>query len=454
MGKRSFLVLAALAGCASSHTPHECEVSSACSIAAPRCSPDTLTCVACVGDVDCTGYAMTPHCGASGACVACAASNQCANPTPVCDPTAQTCRVCASDGECDSEVCDLDTGTCVDQGSILYAVPGGTATAGCTKADPCGLGRAFDVAVSDLTRNHVKLEPGTYTSTATLLLGGEMVDLTIHGAGAMMDTSMEVGDGAAMRIRDLAFTVTATLDCEPTAAGSAMPTLDLERVSWADGAAEITAKACQLQLRQVHLRDSDNNAVLIQADGEVAGVNGATANRGSTVVIDRSWLEGAAPAISLFHYSSVEVTNSVFTSQNPLYGPVQLDATTVSSSISFSTIYNSPLKCPTGAIQLTSNNNIYVNTAAGAPADTVTGTACNHSFDLISPQTTVPTGGASNMRNMDPKFVDPASGDFHLQSGSPAIDAADSSATDPIDYDGTMRPQGTRRDLGAFERQP
>jgi hypothetical protein len=55
---------------------------------------------------------------------------------------------------------------------------------------------------------------------------------------------------------------------------------------------------------------------------------------------------------------------------------------------------------------------------------------------------------------MDPRFVNAAGGDFHLMTGSPAIDAADPAATLSTDYDGTARPQGAGRDLGAFEYKP
>lgn len=51
----------------------------------------------------------------------------------------------------------------------------------------------------------------------------------------------------------------------------------------------------------------------------------------------------------------------------------------------------------------------------------------------------------------DPRFV--GTSDYHLQSGSPAIDAALSGYTQPDDYDFTPRPQGAASDIGAFEFQ-
>jgi hypothetical protein len=50
-----------------------------------------------------------------------------------------------------------------------------------------------------------------------------------------------------------------------------------------------------------------------------------------------------------------------------------------------------------------------------------------------------------------PQFVNRNTGDFHLNSTSPAIDAADSTYTIPFDYDGHTRPQNTIPDIGAYE---
>ena len=50
----------------------------------------------------------------------------------------------------------------------------------------------------------------------------------------------------------------------------------------------------------------------------------------------------------------------------------------------------------------------------------------------------------------NPKFVDPAHGDFHLQAGSPAIDAGTSSGAPATDLDGRVRSDG-HIDIGAYE---
>ena len=48
----------------------------------------------------------------------------------------------------------------------------------------------------------------------------------------------------------------------------------------------------------------------------------------------------------------------------------------------------------------------------------------------------------------------PKGADFHLQSGSPAIDKASAEGAPVNDYDGMKRPAGSDFDIGAFEFQP
>ena len=48
-------------------------------------------------------------------------------------------------------------------------------------------------------------------------------------------------------------------------------------------------------------------------------------------------------------------------------------------------------------------------------------------------------------------FVDAAHHDFHVKSGSLAIDAGSADGAPKIDFSGRTRPRGTGFDIGAFE---
>jgi hypothetical protein len=57
----------------------------------------------------------------------------------------------------------------------------------------------------------------------------------------------------------------------------------------------------------------------------------------------------------------------------------------------------------------------------------------------------------SNVVEGSPEFIDAANADFHLQAGSPCIDAGISAAAPGTDFDGNLRPSGNAHDAGAYE---
>jgi hypothetical protein len=96
---------------------------------------------------------------------------------------------------------------------------------------------------------------------------------------------------------------------------------------------------------------------------------------------------------------------------------------------------------------VTFSNNIVFGNQVGNGRTQVGGDAdCNWTFSDIGDT----VAGAGNL-NVDPLFVDPAQGNFHLQGGSLARNAADPNATLATDGDGDPRPEGARRDMGADE---
>jgi predicted outer membrane repeat protein len=56
--------------------------------------------------------------------------------------------------------------------------------------------------------------------------------------------------------------------------------------------------------------------------------------------------------------------------------------------------------------------------------------------------------------SLDPMFLDAAGSDLRLTPSSPCVDAGDPATTLDHDRDGTVRPQGSGYDIGAFELVP
>ncbi|MDQ4080217.1 MAG: hypothetical protein M3125_05605, partial [Gemmatimonadota bacterium] len=61
---------------------------------------------------------------------------------------------------------------------------------------------------------------------------------------------------------------------------------------------------------------------------------------------------------------------------------------------------------------------------------------------------------SNNRFGTDPMFVNPATYDFHLRAGSPAIDWGMTLSDVLYDIEWRARPQGSGHDAGAYERLP
>jgi parallel beta-helix repeat protein len=148
-----------------------------------------------------------------------------------------------------------------------------------------------------------------------------------------------------------------------------------------------------------------------------------------------------------------------------------------SSRIQNNIVYNNGLSGAAGGIHLAeqsgcndpSSNNVIVNNTivepniAGIRITTGTNNVLFNNIAVSSQPTVDESGGpnaidsASNIQTSSSSglFVNPASFDFHLASGSIAIGAGLASysgqSAPTTDYDGNTRPQGSRWDSGAYE---
>jgi hypothetical protein len=101
-------------------------------------------------------------------------------------------------------------------------------------------------------------------------------------------------------------------------------------------------------------------------------------------------------------------------------------------------------------------NNIFYRPNSYAMTRYAATVSCTFDHNMIYGVTGVmsDTSGCSvgtNQIGADPRFANPSSYDFHLQSGSPAIDSGIALAAVTTDIDGIARPQGSALDLGARE---
>jgi hypothetical protein len=279
--------------------------------------------------------------------------------------------------------------------------------------------------------------PGTYAVDVSLGVGASA---TIIGTGATLTGSVGTGPivntdaSSNVTIRGLTIhstTLRTSIQCSGTGAAAMLALTDVTVDGGSGVVAGFQAGICHLALSRTTVLSPSSTTVYI--------------NNASTGTIDRSNIQFLS--LNFGKGAIVTITNSIVSS----FDLPRFDPYSASGRVSFSTIGGSYIDCETnagfGAVGFLFDNDILVGTNS-PPASFLVGNAACFDHDIAFPQA-VPLG--TNMKIIDPHFVDAPNNDFHLLMNSAAIDAADPAATDPVDYDGIARPQGAGRDLGAFE---
>lgn len=427
-----------------------CASSDSCSPAAPFCV-DGFCADQCAEDTQCPGFGgETAMLCVAGGCIECRTSADCTNATlPFC--AAGVCSACFTHAECTSDVCDTDTGTCVEEATVVYVAPGGSESSDCTKAEPCRVDRA--AAVTDATRPNVKFAEGTHEATVDPSSGTSRwyfatpINLRLYGPPyfrAIINGGLGIGGSGSFYVRDLELGFLTVLG-----ESASSTSLDAARVWISDGTLNVDGLTGTVT-------DSYVGAGLSAQEAVRVGTTMPT-----MLTLDRVHVAGGYYGVHVGAGARTEIRNSVIRHQHPYSSAtrsaIHSDPNALTSSVVFSTFYNTVWNCGdvSNDVKFHSRNNILLNELSAAPADTITGTQCTHDYVIVKPQSS-PLVGGNNLFNVHPGYLQ-GSGEvvyFNLQPGSVAIDAADPAATETHDILGTPRPQGTRHDIGAFEYAP
>lgn len=411
---------------------HACVVpscaSAGCEATAPVCDLQTDVCSPCTDSSECTRFPATDVCEpSSGSCVACVAATDCGSLTPVCDGHA--CRACRLDSECASGACG-DDGSCVPEANAVYVATTGSDVPPCSRAQPCG-GLGFALQETSASRNHVVVAPGVYVSSLITVspTTTSAPFLTIHGGGATLSAASD--DGLLLitrpgKLRDI------ELNNTNSAAASVATTYTFEHVVARGGGGSLSSTMIV-------------NGAVTMRDVAVAGTGCGIRLDGGALNVDRGTITSETVGICANAPAVIDIANLVVSHA----AEVGLDLPGVTGTIAFSTIADTGAT-GTGAAGLscTLNGLVVSSTILWTPTLTsrpVVSGGCVVSGSIVGPPPLV------GNTNTNPMFVSPNTNNYRLSGGSPARDVVNTGPA--TDFEGDLRPQGARFDLGADEGQ-
>ena len=403
--------------------------------------------------------------------------------------------------------------------AAVYCVDFTTPPGDCTNSgyNDMQLQMALDDAGLTAANDTVRIAPGSYTNTGDFSYpdpaGGGTV--SIEGSGqaqttltttlqAATDQSVLTLLGAGNSVSDLTILIPAPPDVSPSDQGLVMTFATATRVSVlgpaADNAHGVEMGGGTFQSGTVDLQvnaPSGNRAIFASGNQTIQGttIQSTTGfggpGSGGTTTIDRSTIKAKATAVGT-DAGTVQVSNSIIDLGNN-NSAVGLSATNFNASTAPMTINADHVTIAGGGAnsigaRARANNATVAQTATvtlensivSGPAVPLRREADNNgTANLTTSYSNYPSAGIvdtndpdgmgmtgmgsltqTNHTELAPGFVDPASGNYHLASGSALIDIGDPATpvgADAMDIDGDIRPidgndDGTaRRDIGADE---
>jgi hypothetical protein len=187
----------------------------------------------------------------------------------------------------------------------------------------------------------------------------------------------------------------------------------------------------------------------------VSGLGGVHATSGNlTLAVSTSSFTATAAGQSgvVQLGGDVNITNCVFdgfSNGMSLQSPTM--ATAVIANTTLANLVTTGMIVAGGAVDL---RNSMVVGSSGTTGISLSAGSLTHYNNLIHGFSTSFSGISPDDSELlkPPRFVDAAAGDFHLDKGSPAINAGDDlSGTVPTDLDGNSRPAFNSFDMGAYE---
>jgi hypothetical protein len=372
----------------------------------------------------------------------------CSGTKPVCSNGA--CRGCSADAECPSNACYEQMGTCVDESTVVYIAPMGSDTGACTAAAPCAT-LSFAVTIASAARPMIRVAPGAYNDA--VLVTSLAFPLLISGPSSSPGTAtftFASPDGSKDHLIELR---AGTTEIEGLTFEGGKQEVTRVQGQPPNSVVSMTLERCKLTGGKGGVDDSSAAVVMRHLVVDTTGGIGVhVAGTGATLDSERSTITNNPQVGISISGATFKVINTLIA--NNAGGGLSASGTITGSTVEFDTFAGnaagSGASVPPAGGAVSSGNALAVVDSIfavnGAPQLGVDVSATYSLFSDTNP------GGSGDLVGA-PLFVDGSGGNYHLQTGSPAVDVGIDVGVDN-DLDANPRPQGSGFDLGCYELAP